>query len=126
MKKYSKLVCLIYVIVNSLAINAQSDTTKVLNLKNRLVDSICTCIEKTDTSTVNNMTDASQMITRCITNNMELLGEYAEANGVDWLKISKEKLQDLTKYIAAEVYFKCAAMKTMINRVRSKQNQPSN
>jgi hypothetical protein len=53
---------------------------------------------------------------------MDLMVEYAEATGVDWAKISKEKLQDLANSTAVAVYAKCAAMKTMINRVRNKQN----
>ena len=101
---------------------AKTDTTKAFQLKNRLIGSICLCISKTDTSSVNTLDDAQLMFSRCVTNNMELMAQYAEATGVDWSKITKEKFQELASYIAAEVYGNCPAMKTMINHVRRKSN----
>jgi hypothetical protein len=50
------------------------------------------------------------------------MAQYAEATGVDWSKITEEKLQELASYIAEEVYGNCPVMKSLINHVRRKSN----
>lgn len=123
MIKYHKIVlfiiCTFFYLQN---INAQADTAKATRLKNRLVDSICICISKTDTNSVNNLKEAQEMLTRCLTTKMELYVSYVEAAGNDMSKISGEKIQEMATYIASEVYGKCPAMKVMIAHVNSKQN----
>jgi hypothetical protein len=121
MKKYIKLLSVICGILFAQYASAQYDSTKAISQRDRLVDSVCTCIAKTDTNSVNTLNDAQQMLTRCITNNMQVMVEYVEAAGLDLSKISQEKIQEVANYIASIVYRKCPAMKILTTRVKSKQ-----
>jgi hypothetical protein len=121
MAKYYKIVTIIICTLFYLQdLSAQVDSVKLLQIKNRAIDSICICISKTDTNSVNTVNDAQIMLTRCITDNtVYLIMDYAKAAGYDTSNISDEKFQEIVNYIAAEVYGKCTAMKIMVNHVQS-------
>ena len=119
MKKNFKTVSLILCIICSQHLNAQTNTTQSDILKNKLIDSICYCIKKTELNSVKNISDASKMFSGCITSHMSLLGDYSNAIGIEWVKITREKLQELTAYVASEVYKSCPAMKATIIRVHA-------
>lgn len=103
-------------------INAQVDTVKALQLKNRLVDSICVIFNSTDTSAIKTIQDVQAILSIGITKYSELLTNYAEAAGNDMSTVSDEKLQQIADAIALEVYNKCPAMKIMIDHVKSKRD----
>ncbi len=121
-KYYKILILTAFTFFYSQNIRAQVDSVKTLHLKNKLIDSICICISKTDTNSVNNIQDAQGMLTRCITSKMDLYVDYVTAAGNGMSNISEEKIQEIATYIASEVNDKCPAMKIMINHVKSKLN----
>ena len=118
MKKRLQTVSFILIIVCSQYLNAQSQTTQADILKTKLLDSICHCFNNAEIGLVKNAADASKMLSECITHHMSILGDYSTATGIPWANINKEKLQELTTYIASEVYKNCPAIKAVINQVR--------
>jgi hypothetical protein len=121
MKNNTKLLSIICSILFAHYASAQFDSTKAISQRDKLVDSVCTCMAKTDSNSVNTPNDAQKMLTRCITNNMQLMIEYVEPAGIDLSKATQEKIQDVANYIASIVYRKCPAMRVLTERVKSKQ-----
>jgi len=103
-------------------LKAQADTVKMQQVKSKLILAVCICISKTDTASVNTIQDAQSMLTTCIGNNMDLFIDYATAAGYNISTVSKEKLQELSTYLAAEIYTACPTMQTMVKHVKSQQH----
>jgi hypothetical protein len=122
MKTYCNKICLIFILLYAQNFIAQGQTPAADKLKNNLLDSICHCFSKTDFSSIKTAPDASRSFSACIAQNMNLVGEYANAIGVSWEKITKQQLQELTKLITSEAYKNCPAVQTVFNRVNTQAN----
>ncbi len=117
MKKHFKTVSLVLTVFCSHYLNAQSQSTQADIARNKLLDSICYCINKTEIGSIKNAADASKLLSGCIKHNMSLLGDYSNAIGIDWEKVTREKLRELTTNVASEVFKNCPAINALVNRV---------
>ncbi|UAY52479.1 hypothetical protein [Ferruginibacter albus] len=105
----------------SLNASAQNDTSKLSQSKEKLINAVCDCISKTDTNSVNNNNDAERMLTKCVTDNLDMLIGYAqEKTKKDISNLTEEDLKSVSKEVAALVYSNCPAMAAMVHRVKSK------
>ena len=98
------------------AIYAQADSIKLAQLKNKLIDTICTCMTQTDTSKLQTSDDIqTQMMSCFMTDGMGVFMEYLEATGVD---ISDtQQLQKLGQNIGIELSYKCPTVMKLMLRI---------
>jgi ferritin-like protein len=90
----------------------------MLQIKNKLIDSICTCISRTDTNSVNTVNDAQVMLTKCVEDNWDLYYSYIIILANQSGTLSQETVQKISKYIAAQIYAECPAMRIRVYHVQ--------
>jgi hypothetical protein len=95
---------------------AQADSVKLTQLKNKLIDTICTCMTQTDTTKLQTSDDIqTQMMSCFMTDGMGVFMEYLEATGID---ISdSQQLQKLGQKIGIELSYKCPTVMKLMLRI---------
>jgi hypothetical protein len=97
-------------------INAQVDSAKAAKLQTQLADTICSCISKTDTSTIKSIDDVQTLFQRCfMTNGMGIFMDYCKASGTDVTDMNA--MQELLTKMGMQLSMSCPAMMELTLKV---------
>jgi hypothetical protein len=123
MKKHSLVIVILFasltIFSNDLcAQTAQPDSAKAEKLKAQLIDAVCTCISKSDTSKVKTADDVQGLLMQCfMSDGMSLFMDYASASGIDLT--DTKKVQEWGQKIGMELTFKCPTLvKLLMNMAK--------
>src|SRR5260221_12159289 len=85
---------------------AQIDSAKAEKLKGELIETVCTCVSKSDTSKVKTADDVQGLLMQCfMSDGMSTFMDYASASGIDMSNM--QQMQDWGKKVGIELTFKC-------------------
>lgn len=116
MKSVRRLFLLILSVVSVTVANAQVDSAKAAQAKGKLIDTLCTCISKTDAATIKTADDAQNVLIKCFaTDGMSDFVEYVTATGMDLT--DTKALQEMGQKIGFELSLKCSSLTKMIENV---------
>jgi len=117
MKHYHKIALFVisgFIFIQN--INAQADTLKLNRSKKNLIEAICDCISKTDSSTINNADDIRYMLSKCMYNSAELYAIYVLDAGYDLQKMPPDDVKKIVNNLIVEINDSCPALKNLNKR----------
>jgi len=116
MKSVRRIFLLVLSFTSIAIANAQVDSAKAAKAKEKLIDTLCSCISRTDPSTVKTAEDAQNVLIKCFsTDGLTQFVEYVQASGMDLT--DTKALQDVGQKIGFELSLKCTALTKMIENV---------
>lgn len=111
MIKYFILLLTLFFLYSS-PTQAQVDSTTA---KNNLIDSVCTCISKIDSSQLHSAMETWQTCMNCFGKYVDLFKTYVISTGTDTTKLA-ETGPGIANWISVEIYNNCPYFQTLVKR----------
>jgi len=112
-------------IIFSNHLNAQAvhaDSAKAAKLKSQLIDTVCSCVSKSDTSKVKTADDVQGLLMQCfMSDGMSVFMDYANASGIDLS--NAEQLQEWGQKIGMELTLKCPTLVKLLMIIAKDPNE---